>query len=163
VGDLPTKIPTSSLLSSCTRHPPSGSTVRHEWESCVFFPFVNEIAGSHRIFVFPVSPIGFNNDTLSPDRIDRATWAYVNRDRGNVRTTSDWFNLCGLSVYGPGTVPFVGVFVDKSGSMTTTTPITYVSDTRLQRPLRGLKQHSGAPVSYKEVFRTQGKIGLNPS
>ena len=57
-------------------------------------------------------------DTLSPDMIDRTTVALVNRDQGDTAQESDWFNLCGLSVYSSASVPFIGLFIDQSGSMT---------------------------------------------
>lgn len=43
----------------------------------------------------------------------------VARDGGNVSLLSDWFTLCGLGVLAPGAK--IGLFVDNSGSMTTST------------------------------------------
>jgi hypothetical protein len=43
----------------------------------------------------------------------------VNRDNGNPANRSDWFALCGLSAYPPGS--WVQVSIDNSGSMTTGT------------------------------------------
>jgi hypothetical protein len=50
--------------------------------------------------------------------IDRTTVATVNRDNGDTALESDWFDICGLSVYSSASVPFIGLFIDQSGSMT---------------------------------------------
>lgn len=70
---------------------------------------------------FPASPTAYDSDNLSPDGVDRTIYQNVTRDEGNVTIASDWFTICGLDIYGPGTVPFVGLFVDNSGSMYTST------------------------------------------
>lgn len=60
---------------------------------------------------------GFEDDTLSPDGIDRTIIALVNRDTGDSSLASNWFELCELDKLSPYTVEFVGLFVDGSGSM----------------------------------------------
>lgn len=71
--------------------------------------------------LFPASPTAYDSDNLSPDGIDRTIYQNVTRDEGIVANASDWFNICGLDIYKNGAVPFVGLFIDNSGSMTTST------------------------------------------
>jgi hypothetical protein len=41
---------------------------------------------------------------------------YVTRDEGNT-TADNWFELCGLGELGTANVPYLGLFIDGSGSM----------------------------------------------
>ena len=54
----------------------------------------------------------------NPDGIDRTLAMTVSRDGGNVQLASDWFSACQLDRFSPSSVPFVGLFIDTSGSMT---------------------------------------------
>ena len=64
------------------------------------------------------SPNGFADDTVNnPDGFDRTLASTVNRDNGDVGLISDWFSLCQLDLLSPNSVPFVGLFIDTSGSM----------------------------------------------
>jgi hypothetical protein len=67
------------------------------------------------------SPVGFFNDTLSPDGVDRTIALVVNRDGGNTTLTSEWLTLCELDKLSNNSIDFVGLFVDTSGSMTLST------------------------------------------
>jgi len=66
-------------------------------------------------------PVGFYNDTLSPDNIDRTIALEVNRDGGNSTLISNWLTLCELDKLSNNSIGFVGLFVDTSGSMTLST------------------------------------------
>ena len=49
------------------------------------------------------------------------------RDNSNPSVSSDWFSICGLDQLTPDNVPFVGLFVDDSGSMRISTVGTSLS------------------------------------
>lgn len=64
------------------------------------------------------SPTGFDNDTVNnPDSLDRTIASTVVRDGSNPSVSSDWFDICNLNQLTPENVPFIGLFVDNSGSM----------------------------------------------
>ena len=53
----------------------------------------------------------------NPDLVDRTTASTVVRDNSNINVSSDWFSICGFDQLTPENVPFIGLFVDNSGSM----------------------------------------------
>jgi hypothetical protein len=68
------------------------------------------------------SPPGFADDTVNnPDSLDRTISSTVVRDNSNPNVSSDWFDICGLDQLTPENVPFIGLFVDDSGSMRVST------------------------------------------
>lgn len=65
----------------------------------------------------------------------KTTFAIVNRDDVSRYPASDWYTICNLAaIAGPFTsIKFVGVFIDDSGSMTTSTVAQskYLFETRV--------------------------------
>uniref|UniRef100_A0A7S2YBK5 Uncharacterized protein n=1 Tax=Entomoneis paludosa TaxID=265537 RepID=A0A7S2YBK5_9STRA len=57
-------------------------------------------------------PSSFDSDPLT-------TYSVVNRDDGNVNSASDWFDICGLGDLKARGLLRVALFIDNSGSMTT--------------------------------------------
>lgn len=91
------------------------------------------------------SPDGFDDDTVNnPDGFDRTLAVRVNRDNGNVAAASDWFSTCQLDRLSPSSVPFVGLFIDTSGSMNLGTVRASYD--------RFLTALSSANLTYAQVF-----------
>jgi len=64
------------------------------------------------------SPMNFDNDDLSPDGIDRTIRMNIgHKDISPPDPVEDYFNICDLGRFSGGSVDFVGVFIDTSGSM----------------------------------------------
>jgi len=57
-------------------------------------------------------PPSFYTDPLT-------TYSVVNRDNGNINLSSDWFDICGLDDLKAKGITRVALFIDNSGSMTT--------------------------------------------
>jgi hypothetical protein len=79
----------------------------------------------HRPFCLLVPEYEYNDDEyvyndigIPPNAYDDPLFQvhYVIRDEGNA-TADNWFDLCGLGELGSANVPFLGLFVDGSGSM----------------------------------------------
>ncbi|KAL7577367.1 hypothetical protein ACA910_002098 [Epithemia clementina (nom. ined.)] len=89
-------------------------------------------------------PDGFFNDTYNNlDGIDRTIVRSVERDDGGV-LSSDWFDICQLDLISPNSVPFIGLFIDTSGSMNLNT-------VRTSRDLF-LENVAAAGFNISEVF-----------
>ena len=77
----------------------------------------------HSVSSYLFNPAYNGNDVgIPPAALADANFQVHNviRDNGN-SPPDDWFNKCGLGSLGSSNVPFVGLFVDISGSMTKTT------------------------------------------
>jgi hypothetical protein len=99
-----------SVIDECSR---SASTIQGDWNS-----FVSSYPGTPMYLLQPGGPDRGNlkvptNFTSSGQGFGPIA---VNRDGGIAARRSDWFELCGLSAYPPGS--WVQVSIDNSGSMT---------------------------------------------
>jgi hypothetical protein len=75
---------------------------------CLLIPNANSFPINNTISM----PPNFINDTLVTIKNG------LIRDNGNVSLAYDWRTMCGLNSYTSANVPWVGLFVDDSGSMT---------------------------------------------
>jgi len=83
--------------------------------------FVIDIYNNNGVFIAQSPVIAITDDSYIGSRSTRKTFGPipVNRDNGNVANRSDWFSICNLDSLPSGSK--VALFIDNSGSMTTST------------------------------------------
>jgi hypothetical protein len=99
-----------SVIDECSA---KASSNQNSWNS-----FISLYPGTPMYLLQPGGPS--RGDLRVPSNFNSSGQGFgpiaVNRDNGNSSNRSDWFALCGLSAYPPGS--WVQVSIDNSGSMT---------------------------------------------